>query len=422
MLRKMVGGLAVAGTMLVAAMAPALGAETLKIWGPEQITDPLVAELWNGLKADFEVENPGITVEFMAPTGTITNGAVQAAIQSDAGPDLVLTNSGIGRVGIVARAGLVAPLTGFYETRGWKDEIYPWLYTELKRQFGGEIYEVPDGLDVIGVFYHKDMFAEHEWTIPDTYGGFTKLLAEIEAAGIQPITVGPRNNASGGHLFGNLLQVSAGREVVGDVLAGKRPWTDPGMVEGARRLADLVSSGAVNADMVALDLDAASRLWFTKRAAIMVAGPWLTSNARKAGFDMANAGYTTMPSDLGPAQSLPTGGVGWSWLLPRTSKHPELAIKWIEFILSEPVMLKRAEHASSWMVYPRHLPGFKPATPVLAEVFAAAEKGVGYNPSVYLPGKVLEAYLQVIQGLIGAQVAPAEGMVAIQAQMQQAAK
>ncbi|MGL4961069.1 MAG: ABC transporter substrate-binding protein [Inquilinus sp.] len=420
MLRRLGLWLAVAATAIAAAFAPAK-AEVLKIWGAEQITDPLIADLWNGLKADFEKANPGVTVEFMVPTGTISNGAVQAAIQSDAGPDLVLTNSGVGRVGIVAKAGLVVPLTRYYDERGWKAQLYPWLYDTLKGQFGGEIYEIPDGLDVIGVFYHKDMFAEHGWTMPDSYDGFLKLLGEIKKAGIQPLTVGPRNNANGGHLFGNLLQVTAGRQVVGEVLSGKRPWTDPAMVKGAQRLVDLVAADYVQPQMVGLDLDAAARLWFTKRAAMMVAGPWFTNNARKAGFDMANAGYATMPSDIA-GESLATGGVGWSWMLPKTSRHPDLALKWLDYILSDAVMTRRASHASSWMVYPRALSGLTPTQPVLASVFAAADKGVGYNPSVYMPGNVLEAYLQVIQGLIGGQIGAEAGMAQIDGQMQQAAK
>ncbi len=424
MLKRCAAILAAAGTIWLGGIAhtPTAMAQTFRIWGPEQINDPLIAELWGGLKADFEKANPGVTVEFNIPTGTISNGAVQASIQSSAGPDLVLTNSGVGRVGTVARAGLVVPLTKYYDERGWKDQLYPWLYAELKRQFNGEIYEIPDGLDVIGMFYHKDMFAEKGWTIPDSYTDFLALLDKIKQAGIQPIAVGPRNNASGGHLFGNILQVTAGQDVVGEVMAGKRPWNDPAMVAGAQRLLDLSAKGYVQPNMVALDLDAASRLWFTKRAAIIVAGPWFTSNARKAGFDMANAAYVTMPSDLGAAKSLPTGGVGWSWLLPKTSKNPEIALKWLDYILSEKVMMTRAQHQSSWMVYPRALPkSVQPSAPILASVFAAADKGVGYNPSVYLPGNALDTYLQVIQGLIGGRTTAADGMGQIQAQIQRAA-
>jgi raffinose/stachyose/melibiose transport system substrate-binding protein len=152
---------------------------------------------------------------------------------------------------------------------------------------------------------------------------------------------------------------------------------------------------------------------------MFVAGPWFTANARKAGYDLANAGFAAMPSDI-PGEALPTGGVGWSWLVPVNSKQPELALKWIDFILSDAVMRKRAQHSASTMLYPRELKGIEPATPVLKDIFAVAAAGVGYNPSVYLPGSVLDTYFQVIQGLISAQIGGEDGMKQIQAKMREA--
>jgi raffinose/stachyose/melibiose transport system substrate-binding protein len=393
-------------------------AQTLVMWGPEQITEPLVAELWNGIKADFEAANPGVTVEFMPPTGNISDGAVQAAIQSNAGPDVMLTNSGIARVSTVVNAALVAPLTAEYTQRGWDQQIYPWLYEELKSQRGGEIYEVPDGLDALGVWYHKDMFAENQWQIPATYADFLTLMGQIKEKGINPIAIGPRTAGSAGHLFGNILQASSGTPVVGEALDGKLAWTDPSIALGAVRLRELVDAGFIDKEMAALDLDGAARLWFNKRAAMFVAGPWFTANARNAGYDLTNAGFAAMPSDIGAA--MPTGGVGWSWMVPANSKQPELAMKWIDFILSEDVMKRRAENPASTMLYPRAIKDYNPPTQILAEIFSTAAGGVGYNPSVYLPAGVVDTYFQVIQGLISAQITGDEGMAQIQAKMAEA--
>lgn len=417
MLSRILAASAIVAGVAIGA-APASAADTLVMWGPEQISEPLVAKLWNGLKADFEAANPGVTVEFMPPTGTISNGAVQAAIQSNAGPDVVLTNSGIARVTTVVDAKLVAPLTAAYTERGWDKLLAPWLYAELKRQRGGEIYEVPDGLDVLGVWYHKDMFAENGWTIPKTYAEFLDLMEKIKAKGINPIAIGPRTTGSAGHLFGNMLQSASGEATVAKALSGEVTWTDPSMVTGAVRLRELVDKGYIDKAMAALDLDGAARLWFNKRAAMFVAGPWFTANARKAGYDLSNAGFAAMPSDLGPGK--PTGGIGWSWLIPANSKHPELAMKWIDFILSDAVMKKRAEDPASTMLYPRNLEGVTPPTPILGDIFAAAANGVGYNPSVYLPASVVDTYFQVIQGLISAQITGEDGMAQIQAKMAEA--
>jgi raffinose/stachyose/melibiose transport system substrate-binding protein len=410
--------LASAAALAAASLASGAQAQTLVMWGPEQITEPLVAELWNGLKADFEAANPGVTVAFMPPTGTISNGAVQAAIQSNAGPDVILTNSGIARVSTVVDAKLVSPLTAAYTERGWDQQIYPWLYEELKRQRSGEIYEVPDGLDALGVWYHKDMFAENGWAMPATYTEFLDLLQKIKDKGIMPIAIGPRTAGSAGHLFGNMLQSASGSDTVGKALSGDLSWTDPSMTTGAMRLRELVEKGYIDKQMAALDLDGASRLWFNKRAALFVAGPWFTANARKAEYDLSNAGYDPMPSDLGPGR--PTGGIGWSWMIPSNSKQPELAMKWIDFILSDAVMKKRAEDKASTMLYPRAIAGLTPPTPILSDIFAVAADGVGYNPSVYLPASVVDTYFQVIQGIISAQITGEDAMAQIEAKMAEA--
>src|SRR5690606_10358508 len=175
----MVGAAAVLGTT-------AAHAQTLVMWGPEQITEPLIAELWNGIKADFEAENPGVTVEFTPPTGTISNGAVQAAVQSNAGPDVILTNSGVARVSTVVDAQLVMPLTEAYTERGWDQQIYPWLYEELQGQRDGEIYEVPYGLDALGIWYHKDLLDEQGWELPDTWTACVDLMGALYADGDTP--------------------------------------------------------------------------------------------------------------------------------------------------------------------------------------------------------------------------------------------
>ncbi|GKX33355.1 MAG: ABC transporter substrate-binding protein [Rhizobiaceae bacterium MnEN-MB40S] len=399
------------------AASPA-GAQTLHMWGPEKIADPAVAEMWEKIADGFEATHPGVTIEYIAPTGTISNGAVQAAIQSDAGPDVVLTNSGIGRMTTVVNSKLVQPLTADYEA-GWKDQVYPWLYEQLKQPFDGEIYEVPDGLDALAIWYHKDMFAEHGWEFPDSYDGFLELLQKIQDAGVQPIVAAPNNTGSAGHIFGNVLQVTAGSDVMGDVVSGEIPWTDDRVVAGLQAFADLVDKGYIQPEMAALNFDAGTRLFLSKRAAIFVGGPWFIGIAAGADYPVENLGYVSMPSNL-EGESIPTGGIGWSYMIPTTSKQPDLAREWISYLLSDEVMKMRAEDPTSSAIYPRELKGVEPATPVMKDIFDAAAKGVGYNPSVYVPGSTIDTYYQVIQGLIGGQVSVEDGAAQIEAQMQQA--
>ncbi|KKB11280.1 ABC transporter substrate-binding protein [Devosia geojensis] len=410
-------GLALAlGLLTSVVMAPAAYAQTLTVWGSEQQSDPLVAELWEEIATSFEAKHDGVSVEYMAPTGNISNGAVQAAIQSNAGPDVLLTNSGIGRVTIVAEAGLVLPLSDQYAEYGWDTKLYPWLYEELKTQFDGELYEVPDGIDAIGLWYHKDLFEQNGWSLDGGWADFTATLDSIRGAGMEPIAVGVRGCCNGGHLFGNFLQAAAGSEVMGHVMKGEVQWADPAPLSGAQNLIEAVKAGYISPQMTGLDQDAAIRLWVNKRAALFVGGPWFIGNVRQNGYDVANLGYAPIPSDL-PEGSRPTGGVGWSWMVPTSSDQPELAFAWIDHMLSDEIMTLRAEHPTGNQMMSRDLPDIQPAVAVMSEVYAAAAEGVGYNPSVYIPGAALDTYYQVIGGLIGGQVSAGDGMAQIDARM-----
>jgi raffinose/stachyose/melibiose transport system substrate-binding protein len=410
-------GLALAlGLLTAAAFIPAASAQTLTVWGSESQSDPLVGELWAEIAARFEAKHEGVTVEYMQPTGNISNGAVQAAIQSNAGPDVLLTNSGIGRVSIVANAGLVRPLAEQYAEFGWDQQLYPWLHEQLLAQFDGEIYEVPDGVDAIALWYHKDLFQENGWSLDGGWADFTATLDAIRGAGMEPIAVGVRGCCNGGHLFGNYMQAAAGSEVMGQVMRGETPWTDPAVVQGAQNIIDSVAAGHISQQMVGLDQDAAIRLWVNKRAAIFIGGPWFIGNVRQNGYDVENLGYATIPSDLADG-SRATGGVGWSWFVPTSTDEPELAFAWIDHMLSDEIMTLRAEHATGNQIMSRDLPGVQPVVPVMTEVFAAAAEGVGFNPSVHIPGGALDTYYQVIGGLIGGQVSAEDGMAQLDARM-----
>lgn len=415
MLNRLIVALSLAILNVLAGVAPAQS-QTLVVWATDLLAEPVTAELWTKIKGDFEAANPGVTVKYMQPTGNISNGAVQAAIQSNVGPDVLVTTAGVGRVAILANAKLVRPLTAEYVKRGWKDKFHPWIYKQLSNQFGGEIYEVPDDVDAIGIWYHKDMFSKNDWSLKGGWADFQSTLDKIKASGIEPIAVGIRNSTSGGHLFGSYLQAAAGRTVMGHVVSGTIPWTDPRVVKGAQNLIDAVKAGHVNPKMVSLDRDAAVRLWANKRAALFFAGVWFTETVRRVGYDLSNLGYATIPSDLEDG-SAPMGNVNMSWMVPVSSRQPELAMKWIDFMQTDKITRLRAEHITANSLPVRDVPDLNPAVPVRRDVFVAAAKGMGYNPTGYIPGGALDTYYQVIGGLIGGQVSARDGLAQIQTKM-----
>ena len=51
-------------------------------------------------------------------------------------------------------------------------------------------YALPYAANAAGILYNKDLFEEHGWEIPETWGEFTALCKEIEADGMQPLYLG----------------------------------------------------------------------------------------------------------------------------------------------------------------------------------------------------------------------------------------
>lgn len=285
--------------------------QVLHVWGSS--VQPEIKDMWDQLKAAFEAEHPGVTVEYIIPTVSVDDGAVQAAIRSGAGPDVLLTNAGVGRVGLLAQAGLIEPLTDLYAEQGWDERLHLWLLDDLKQQYEGTLYEFPDGLDAIGLWYHRDILEQYGWDLPDTYDEFLALGDMIKEQGVFPLIVGPRSDFNGGHLFGNIIQATAGRQVMEAVIYGDGAWNQPELVEAAERLRQLVEGGYIPQEAVSLDFSEASRLWFNKRAVFLVAGPWLVNNARTAEVVMDDFGYIPMPSVNPEIQAMPLvalAGVG----------------------------------------------------------------------------------------------------------------
>lgn len=52
------------------------------------------------------------------------------------------------------------------------------------------VYAVPYMANAAGILYNRDMFEEHGWQIPTTWGEFTALCEEIQQAGITPLYFG----------------------------------------------------------------------------------------------------------------------------------------------------------------------------------------------------------------------------------------
>src|SRR5690606_40116177 len=122
---------------------------------------------------------------------------------------------------------------------------------------------------------------------PETWEEFLNVCQVLQDAGIQPIILGARDNFQGGWLFGNLIQSSAGRELMTEVIYGDGDFTHPDILRGAEMLKELVDANYINGP------EAAAREGAQAQAALGQGQGGLTEQQQSCPIRLANDGTDT---------------------------------------------------------------------------------------------------------------------------------
>jgi raffinose/stachyose/melibiose transport system substrate-binding protein len=375
-------------------------------------------EFWDQVAADFTSHHPNITID-RKKGGEIDTGATTALLQSGDAPDVMMVNSGPGRVGLLAKAGLLYDLEGAYKSRKWNDITISYVLKALKN-FGYGYYEVVNSIDVFQVCYRVDYFKEFGLSVPRTWDEFMSLMKDakqkIAASGrdLDVFLVGARNNYQGGWVMGNLFQSSAGYDFMTGVIYGKNAFNVPDMVRAATTLKGFLDSGYVSKNAVALNFEETGFEQGKGLMTVNTAGgvlQWIGDGSLKA----EQVSTFVFPSMRGE-KALPTAGLAQSWIIPKSSKNIDAALTFLDYINS-------VDYAKALVKIPG---GFAYGVPVItigqnigmdpllqADV-TAIKAGAGYNPSVFLPGQVKSVYYASIQAILSGQKTPEEAMKDIQ--------
>ena len=410
--RKFVAG-AVATPLLASTTSLAKAAQdgdqaTLRAAGIEYDYTPAVVEAFQGA-------NPDIPIDWTGGTLSFEQGQIQTTLQSGEGPDVVNVNSGPGRVGLLATSGLILRLDDFYERTGAIETYQPGVIEQIQNQPPeGEIYEVVEGLDVFQVYYNSDIFAEHGLEPPQTWDDFLAICQTLKDAGVQPIVLGARDNFQGGWLFGNLVQASAGREVMTEVIYGDGDFTHPDILRAAEMLKTLVDEDYINGlEAAALEGEQAEAAFANGQGAMTVNAQGLPINLERDGVDVSFIDAFLIPSLNEGQPPAPSAGLAHSWVINASTQNQEAAEAWLEWVISDEYLQVAIDNGGA-LVPARIVPD---SITLPAPIQDASEKlanGAGYNPSVYLPTAAKDAWYAALQMIITGQASPEEAVAGVQ--------
>ncbi|MEA4943391.1 MAG: extracellular solute-binding protein [Propionicimonas sp.] len=306
---------------------------TLTFWHYEDDTSAM-AQSWQAAIADFEKENPGVTVKVEKQTFEQLQKNAKIVLSGDTVPDVMEYNKGNGTAGQLASQGLLADLTDSASQLGWDQKLPGSLqttarYDENGLMGSGNWYGVPTYGEFVQIYLNNDMFAENGIAVPTDQASLISAMDAFVAKGITPIaTAGAEYPLA--QLWSELVLSRTDRSFVDayQLFKGDVSWTDGPLAEGTKELADWVAKGYVAKSASGLKAEDMAVGFISGKYPMMVSGSWwfgrLQSDVK---FDMGQV--------LFPGSGYSSGSSGNLLVVPTNAKNKDLAIKFINDALGE---------------------------------------------------------------------------------------
>jgi raffinose/stachyose/melibiose transport system substrate-binding protein len=176
--------------------ASADGDVTMSLWqnsttGPGQ-------EFWDKTVADFEADNPGVTIDVQSIQNEDLDGKLQTALNSGDAPDVFLQRGG-GKMAAMVAAGQLMDITAGISDQV-KEEIPEGSF--IANSLEDKIYAMPVAVLPGGIFYSQDLFNAAGITeAPSTIPELESAAEKLKATGVAPIALGAKDAWPAAHWF-----------------------------------------------------------------------------------------------------------------------------------------------------------------------------------------------------------------------------
>ena len=302
------------------------------------------ADMWKQIKAAFEAENEGVTVELTIDKNLedvispdMKAGNYPDVIHLATGRPLALTET-MTKDNALRDLSAILEMTVPGENVKVKDKILPgFLDTSLTKPYSdGKTYLMPMFYGPCGLFYNAGLFQQKGWEVPKTWDEMWELGEKAKAEGIALFTY-PTTGYFDAFFYGLMYSIG------GDAFFQKATHYAEGVWDSAEatQLFDIVSKLAsyteksVPSNANNDNFTKNQQLILDNKALFMPNGTWVVGEMvdvpRADGFAWGFA----------PIPAVKSGGDLYSYTFfeqiwsPKEAKNPELADKFIAFLYSD---------------------------------------------------------------------------------------
>lgn len=369
------------------------------------------------LIAAFTEENPQVTINAEFTTFADYVRQITLAMTSDTAPDIAQYNPGAMKDLIVEDE--LLRLDPYSDAYGWTDSFpgvsLEQLMSDEEAQVYGEgnLYAVPGGLSLTGLFYNKSVAADLGIAdMPQTVGELETQLETAREAGVTPVMVGALDSA-GIHMWGALLNVYMPSDEYRDWVNGVDGGNidTPEALEATEKFAEWAAAGYYNESANGIGQADATAQFAAGESLFLINGNWAAAQiAQEMGDD---AGFIAFPR-LDEGDPVMGNGFSVSYSISSRTETADAAAAFFDFLASETAAPIIAENG--------FLPPNAEAAPdqggVLDELTAefrrvVADDGINSFPDFAAP-EILDELVSGIQSMIAGREDPANFLTNIQ--------
>lgn len=285
--------------------------------------EPIVLNFWStrgGTMGDaytkwvqeYNDTHPGVRVVLENTSGDEFFTKLTAGFAAGAGPDIYEMSASFFMDYV--NNGLALDLTSFYTQKLLDD----FLVSSIEGvTVDGKIYGIPTELDLIGLYYNKDMLSAANIEPPKTWTEFVDATKKLTTAKVAGCVIEPTKGAYQNFTWYPFMWMGGGEAI--DKAARKAIFTGPAVENALQLWRDLIKAGAPQKTPVGT--------WdFTmlgeKATAMQIGGSWGASFLEDTWPDV-NIGVVPLPIPEGGSPK--TDGGGWKMMVNSKGAHTKEA-------------------------------------------------------------------------------------------------
>lgn len=405
--------LGLAGALALSATAAVAQPVTIKTW---HLTDQSGGRpnFFAFAIEEYKKTHPDVEIVYEEFPNEAYKTTVQVALTGSEPPDVFFNWAGADAARVVAD-GLALDITELGDRPGgFKHSLSEgWQAAMI---YDGRNFGIPTNAVSKYFYYNVPWFAEHDLTPPTTFEGLLQLCRDIRAidASIVPWPLGNSERWKLNHVITMLNERVLGLEAMAADYDLSAPddelYANPGYVEAWQKVLDLQEAGCWQDAPNATSPESSRSMFAAEISPMIYCGTW-------CGDIFVAEGFTDFAMFRFPEVEGGAGDPGAGFLVPEgfqisaKTQHPEAAVEWASFLVSDELAAKWAE-----------MTGAIPSNPTLIDTVEgtdhfkwfvadmAAATGSVMVLDVLLEANVANAYLDAGVEILNGTRTPQEAM------------